>query len=95
MYRVSQKKGDLEKNSQNSSEREKVGVFQKIQLVCCRIGTKPVKISGEMAKKNKLEVGNHPLKIFLRHFYTNLERFGAYPAAFKLNFLKHTNFFHF
>ena len=33
--------------------------------------------------------------IFLSHFSTNFERFGAYPAAFKLNFPKHTNFFPF
>ena len=32
--------------------------FRKIQHKCCRIGTKPFKISGEMAKKNTLEVGN-------------------------------------
>ena len=30
--------------------------------------------------------------IFLSHFSTNFEMFGAYPAAFKLNFPKHTNF---
>ena len=33
--------------------------------------------------------------IFLCHFSTNFERFGAYPAAFVLNFPKHTNFFPF
>ena len=33
--------------------------------------------------------------IFLSHFSTNFERFGAYPAAFMLNFPKHTNFFPF
>ena len=33
--------------------------------------------------------------IFLSHFYTNFERFGAYLAAFLLNFLRHTNFFPF
>ena len=33
--------------------------------------------------------------IFLIHFSTNFERFGAYPAAFMLNFPKHTNFFPF
>ena len=31
--------------------------------------------------------------LFLSHFSTNFERFGAYPAASMLNFLKHTNFF--
>ena len=35
----------------SESEREKVGVFWKIQLKCCRIGPKPFKIGGEMAKK--------------------------------------------
>ena len=33
----------------NPSEREKIGVFWKIQLKCCRIGTKPFKIGGKMA----------------------------------------------
>ena len=33
--------------------------------------------------------------IFLCHFSINFERFGAYPAAFMQNFLKHTNFFPF
>ena len=33
--------------------------------------------------------------IFLSHFSTNSERFGPYPAAFMLNFPKHTNFFPF
>ena len=96
--------------------KEKVGVFPKIQLICCRIGTKPFKISEKMAKKHELEVGNLSLKwnksnavnfypffkgvanlkfFFLSHFPTNFERFGAYPAAFMLNFPKHTNFFPF
>ena len=61
-YRVDQKKVCSQKKWPellwNPSEREKVGVFRKIQHKCCRIGTKPFKISGEMAKKNKLEVGN-------------------------------------
>ena len=30
--------------------------------------------------------------IFLSHFSTNFERFGAYPAAFEMNFPIHTNF---
>ena len=42
-----------------SIRKGKVGVFRKILHKCCRIGTKPFQISGEMAKKNKLEVGNH------------------------------------
>ena len=42
---------------------EKVGVFQKIYLICYRIGTKPFKISGEMGKKNELDIGNPPLKM--------------------------------
>ena len=29
------------------------------------------------------------------YYMTNFEKFGAYPAAFMLNFLKHTNFFPF
>ena len=33
--------------------------------------------------------------IFLSHFSTNFERFGAYPSAFMMNFPKHTNFFPF
>ena len=48
----------------NSSEM-KVGVFWKIQLKFCRIGNKPLKISGEKAKKNKLGVSNPPLKMEL------------------------------
>ena len=32
---------------------------------------------------------------FLSHFSTIFERFGAYHAAFMLNFMKHTNFFPF
>ena len=42
---------------------KKVCVFWKIQLICCRIGTKPFKFGGKMAKKNELEVGNPPLKM--------------------------------
>ena len=49
----------------NPSEREKVCVFWKILHKCCRIGTKPFKINGEMAKKNKLEVGN-PLRKWVK-----------------------------
>ena len=46
-----------------SIRKVKVGVFWKIELKCCRIGTKPFKISAEMAKKNELVVGNPPLKM--------------------------------
>ena len=47
-YRVDQKKGDLKKHGHNyPSEREKIGVFWKIQLKCCRVGTKPFKIGGK------------------------------------------------
>ena len=35
--------------SWNPSEMEKVGVFWKIQVKCCRIGIKPFKIGGKMA----------------------------------------------
>ena len=65
---MSQKKSVISKKhghncSENPSEREKVGVFWKFQLICCRIGTKPFKIGGKMAKKKELEVGNPPLKM--------------------------------
>ena len=40
-----------------SIEREKVGVFRKIQHKCCRIGTKPFNISGEMRLATPLENG--------------------------------------
>ena len=44
-----------------SIRKGKIGVYWKIHLKCCRIGTKPFKIGGKMAKKNELEVGNPPL----------------------------------
>ena len=40
----------------------------------------------------KREVANFKF-MFLSHLFTNFERLGAYPAAYKLNFRKHTNFF--
>ena len=52
-YRVSKKKGDLQKHGHNYSEihqkRKEVGVFCKIQLKCCRMGPKHFKIGVKMA----------------------------------------------
>ena len=65
------KKWNLKNNGHNSAEIHQKGkklVFRKILHKCCRIGTKPFKINGEMAKKNKLEVGN-PLEKWVKiHF---------------------------
>ena len=59
---------DLYWHGHNSSEIHEKGkkfvcVFRKIQLICCSIGTKPFRISEEMAEKNDPEVGNPPLKM--------------------------------
>ena len=82
-------------------------VFWKILHKCCMIGTKTFKIGGEMAKKNKLEVGNPPCpsknestiwcsefwgRMPTSSFLLQFESFGAYHAAFVLNFPKHHNF---
>ena len=58
MYRVGQKRHWYGHNSSKIHQKvEKlVGCGFRFQLICYRIGTKSVKISAEMAKKNELEV---------------------------------------
>ena len=41
-----------------SIRRGKVGVFWKIQLKCCRIGTKPSKIDGKWLRKMNLKLAS-------------------------------------
>ena len=63
-------------------------MFWKIQHKYCRIGTKPFKICGEMAKKNTLEVGN-PLEKCVKIHCIRFVPFLGGVANFNIMFLSH------
>ena len=82
----------LENSAQMLQDRDQT--FQNF-----KIGLEKWSWSWQTPSKNRSKLTALDFFIFRvncsKPFYTNFEMFGAYPAAFKLNFPKHTNFFPF